>query len=79
MTAPARAPCLAEIARPYGIQHWVGQSYMQVKDGLGWADFQVRSDIAIRRHQVLVADSRDHAHALVVGMVRGSYDFSDSP
>ena len=24
------------------------------KDELGWADFQVRSDIAIRRHQVLV-------------------------
>lgn len=25
-----------------------------VKDELGWADFQVRSDIAIRRHQTLV-------------------------
>ena len=25
-----------------------------MKDELGWADFQVRSDIAIRRHQVLV-------------------------
>ncbi len=30
------------------------QSYKQVKDELGWADFQVRSDTAIRRHQVLV-------------------------
>ena len=31
---------------------WDG--YKHVKDELGWADFQVRSDIAIRRHQVLV-------------------------
>src|SRR5262249_4161108 len=30
------------------------QSYKQVKDELGWADFQVRSDAAIRRHQALV-------------------------
>ena len=40
--------------RIYGIRHWIEQSYKQVKDQLGWADFQVRSDIAIRRHQVLV-------------------------
>jgi hypothetical protein len=45
---------LAEIVRIYGIRHWIGQSCKQVKDELGWADFQVRSDIAIRRHQVLV-------------------------
>src|SRR6266705_1816463 len=45
---------LAEIVRIYGIRHWTGQSYKQVKDQLGWADFQVRSDVAIRRHQVLV-------------------------
>jgi hypothetical protein len=45
---------LAEIVRIYGIRHWTGQSYKQVKDELGWADFQVRSDIAIRRHQALV-------------------------
>jgi hypothetical protein len=45
---------LAEIVRIYGLRHWVEQSYKQVKDELGWADFQVRSDIAIRRHQVLV-------------------------
>jgi len=38
----------------YGIRHWTGQSYKQVKDELGWADFQVRSDVAIRRHQALV-------------------------
>ncbi len=45
---------LAEIVRIYGIRHWVEQSYKQVKDELGWADFQVRSDVAIRRHQALV-------------------------
>jgi hypothetical protein len=45
---------LAEIVRIYGIRHWTEQSYKQVKDELGWADFQVRSDVAIRRHQVLV-------------------------
>nr|WP_254076440.1 transposase [Streptomyces sp. P3] len=45
---------LAEIVRIYGLRHWVEQSYKQVKDELGWADFQVRSDTAIRRHQTLV-------------------------
>jgi hypothetical protein len=34
--------------------HWTEQSYKQVEDQLGWADFQVRSDVAIRRHQALV-------------------------
>jgi DDE superfamily endonuclease len=45
---------LEEIVRLYGIRHWIEQSYKQVKDELGWADFQVRSDTAIRRHQTLV-------------------------
>src|SRR6266704_1336787 len=49
---PAADP--AEVVRIYGIRHWTGQSYKQVKDQLGWADFQVRSDTAIRRHQALV-------------------------
>jgi len=48
------AASLAEIVRIYGIRHWTEQGYKQVKDELGWADFQVRSDIAIRRHQALV-------------------------
>jgi hypothetical protein len=52
--SPHPAASLAEIVRIYGIRHWIEQSYKQVKDELGWADFQVRSDIAIRRHQVLV-------------------------
>jgi hypothetical protein len=40
--------------RIYGLRHRVEQSCKQVKDEPGWADFRVRSDIAIRRHQVLV-------------------------
>ena len=52
--SPHPAADLAEIARIYGIRHWIEQGYKQVKDELGWADFQVRSDVAIRRHQVLV-------------------------
>ena len=45
---------LAELVWIYGIRNWIEQGYKQVKDELGWADFQVRSDIAIRRHQTLV-------------------------
>jgi hypothetical protein len=52
--SPHPAAGLAEITRIYGIRHWIEQSYKQVKDQLGWADFQVRSDTAIRRHQALV-------------------------
>ena len=52
--SPHPAADLAEITRIYGIRHWIEQSYKQVKDELGWADFQVRSDAAIRRHQALV-------------------------
>jgi hypothetical protein len=45
---------LAEIVRLYGLRMWVEQSYKQVKHALGWSDYQVRSDIAIRRHWQLV-------------------------
>jgi hypothetical protein len=44
----------AEIVWIYGIRHWIEQGYKQVKDELGWADFQVRSDTAIGHHQTLV-------------------------
>jgi hypothetical protein len=40
--------------RLYGLRNWVEQGYKQVKGELGWADFQVRSDRAIRRHEALV-------------------------
>ena len=42
------------MVRLYGLRHWVEQGYKQMKDQLGWADFMVRSDRAIRRHWVLV-------------------------
>ena len=52
---PAYAPAdLAEVVRLYSLRNWVEQSYKQVKGELGWADFQVRSDPAIRRHWQLV-------------------------
>lgn len=41
---------LAEVMRLYGLRMWVEQSYKQVKHVLGWSDYQVRSDLAIRRH-----------------------------
>jgi hypothetical protein len=53
--AAAFAPAdLAEVVRLYSLRNWVEQSYKQVKHELGWADFQVRSDRAIRRHWQLV-------------------------
>lgn len=45
---------LAEVVRLYALRNWVEQSYKQAKHELGWADFQVRSDQAIRRHWLLV-------------------------
>ena len=45
---------LAEIVRLCGLRPWIEQSYKQIKDELGWADFQVRSATAIHRHQTLV-------------------------
>lgn len=45
---------LAEIVRLYGLRMWVEQSYKQVKHVLGWSNYQVRSDLAIRRHWQLV-------------------------
>jgi SRSO17 transposase len=45
---------LAEVVRLYSLRNWVEQSYKQVKHELGWADFQVRGDRAIRRHWTLV-------------------------
>src|SRR5262249_12716246 len=52
--SPHPAAGLAEIVRIYAVRNWIEQGYKQVKDQLGWADFQVRSDTAIRRHQALV-------------------------
>ncbi|MFQ6198650.1 hypothetical protein [Streptomyces sp. NPDC000405] len=53
-TSPHPLAGLAEIVRLYGLRPWIEQSYKQIKDELGWADFQVRSARAIKRHQTLV-------------------------
>jgi hypothetical protein len=45
---------LAEVSRLYALRSWIEQSYKQVKNSLGWAHYQVRSDLAIRRHWELV-------------------------
>jgi hypothetical protein len=45
---------LSEVVRLYGLRTWVEQSYKQVKYALGWAEYQVRGDPAIRRHWALV-------------------------
>ena len=45
---------LAEIVRLYGLRMWVEQRYKQTKYALGWAQYQVRSDAALRRHWQLV-------------------------
>lgn len=49
----ASAP-LSEIVRLDGLRVWLEQSYKQVKGALRWAEYQVRSDLAIRRHWALV-------------------------
>jgi hypothetical protein len=53
-TRRAQQANLAEVVQLYGLRNWVEQGYKQVKGELGWADFQVRSDRAIRRHWTLV-------------------------
>jgi hypothetical protein len=63
LPAPAKHPAtpllfaaasLEEVIRLYGLRMWVEQSYKQVKHALGWSQYQVRSDQAIRRHWQLV-------------------------
>ena len=53
-TAPFTPATLAEIARLYGLRTGVQQGDKQMKQELGWAGWQVRSDRAIRRHWALV-------------------------
>ena len=54
-TEPRFPPAsLEEVIRLYGLRMWVEQSYKHVKHALGWSQYQVRSDQAIRRHWQLV-------------------------
>ena len=52
--AAGRRPTSAEVVRLYGLRNWVEQQYKQVKTSLGWSQYQVRSDRAMRRHWALV-------------------------
>ncbi len=54
LTSSLSAATLPEVVRLYSLRNWVEQSYKQVKHTLGWAQYQVRSDTAIRRHWTLV-------------------------
>ncbi len=45
---------LTEVVRLYGLRMWVEQRYKQSKYALGWSQYQVRSDQAMRRHWQLV-------------------------
>ena len=45
---------LGEVVRLYALRSWIEQSYKQVKNSLGWAQYQVRKDLSIRRHWQLV-------------------------
>jgi SRSO17 transposase len=45
---------VAEVVRLYSLRSWIEQSYKQVKHSLGWAHYQVRKDLSIRRHWQLV-------------------------
>jgi hypothetical protein len=52
--SPFEAADLCEVVKIYGLRQWVEQSYRQIKGELGFSDFQVRRDHAIRRHWELV-------------------------
>ena len=49
-----------EVVRLYGLRMWVEQSYKQVKHALGWSEYQVRSDQAMRWHWQLVCCAFSH-------------------
>ena len=53
-TSEHPAAGLAEVVRLHGLRMWVEQSYKQIKYALGFSNYQVRSDPAIRRHWQLV-------------------------
>ena len=54
LSSNLKGSSLEEIIRLYAWRNWTEQGYKHVKGELGWADFQVRGDTAIRRHWLLV-------------------------
>jgi hypothetical protein len=53
-TLPHQQADLAAVVRLSGLRTWVEQHYKQLKTSLGWSQYQVRADRAIRRHWALV-------------------------
>jgi SRSO17 transposase len=54
LSSNLKGSSLEEITQLYAWRNWTEQGYKSVKGELGWADFQVRGDTAIRRHWLLV-------------------------
>jgi len=54
LSSNLKGASLEEITQLYAWRNWTEQGYKCVKGELGWADFQVRGDTAIRRHWALV-------------------------
>ena len=54
LSSNLKGSSLEAITQLYAWRNWTEQGYKQVKGELGWADFQVRGDTAIRRHWALV-------------------------
>jgi len=53
-TLPLAEADVAAIVRLYGLRNWVEQQYKHIKQSLGWSQYQVRTDVAMRRHWALV-------------------------
>src|SRR5919112_2813541 len=54
LSSNLKGASLEEITQLYAWRNWTEDGYKRVKGELGWADFQVRGDTAIRRHWALV-------------------------
>src|SRR5258708_31566445 len=72
---------LEEGIRLYGLRMWVEQSYKHIKHALGWSQYQVRSDNAIRRHWQLVwcafSFCWDHASHPSASTAEGALELSE--
>jgi len=71
---------VAEIGRLYALRGWIEQSYKQVKNALGWAQYQVRKGRAL--HPPSLAACVLRFHFLLVGVqgtLRGRLTAGGSP
>lgn len=70
---------LAEVVCLYGLRMWVEQSYKQVKYALGFSDYQVRSDPAVRRHWQLVCCAFSFCWWALAGRGAGTLELDAPP